>query len=163
MDDDFYIFDDKNAKKIDVYEVYKITSGLENAPMRTARLKIGLFGSWTPDYLNGFNISEILKWERRNDLRELHLKITSLSDVPYVSPFVKDSGGNVEFNGGIYIDIFKVIQAQLNFTYEIVLPSDGSYGILDDNGEWNGMVKMVKDREVDASKIVIIMFDTALL
>ena len=38
----------------------------------------------------------------------------------------------------------------MNFTYEIILPSDGSFGTVDENGDWNGMVKMAIDHEIDA-------------
>ena len=38
----------------------------------------------------------------------------------------------------------------MNFTYEIILPPDGSFGTVDENGDWNGMVKMAIDHEIDA-------------
>ena len=43
-----------------------------------------------------------------------------------------------------------LFQAQLNFTYEIILPPDGKYGTVDENGVWNGMVKMTMENDIDA-------------
>ena len=45
-------------------------------------------------------------------------------------------------------------QNHFNFTYEIVPPPDGNYGIFDEKTQqWNGMIRMAKDRQIDASKI----------
>ena len=40
-----------------------------------------------------------------------------------------------------------------------MLPSDGSYGTVDENGDWNGMVKMAMNNEIDV--IVCAMTVTA--
>jgi hypothetical protein len=37
----------------------------------------------------------------------------------------------------------------MNFTYTIVRPLDGKWGIGDESGIWNGMIGMVKRKEVD--------------
>ena len=57
----------------------------------------------------GFEINHLIKWDRRTSLKGVKLRITSLPDVPFIMPF---NQGQIEnpFNGGIYIDIFKVIQ-----------------------------------------------------
>ena len=37
----------------------------------------------------------------------------------------------------------------MNFTYTLVRPPDGKWGVSDDSGNWNGMLGMVKRNEVD--------------
>ena len=62
----------------------------------------------------GFQIDQEVKWERRGNLKGLHLKITSMPDIPYVMTFKTQKNKSPAFNGGIYIDIFKVIQVKYN-------------------------------------------------
>ena len=52
--------------------------------------------------------------------------------------------GNARFEG-FAIDLFKHISEflQFNVTYKIV--DDGSYGSMDEHGNWNGMIREVMD------------------
>ncbi|CAD5124605.1 DgyrCDS12875 [Dimorphilus gyrociliatus] len=49
---------------------------------------------------------------------------------------------------GLIIDLTNYIAGDLNFTYEIVLPKDMSWGTLK-NGTWNGLVKQILDKDID--------------
>lgn len=48
--------------------------------------------------------------------------------------------GNDRFEG-FCIDLLKELATVLGFTYEIRLVPDGRYGIPDDKGQWNGMIR----------------------
>ncbi|XP_041351058.1 glutamate receptor ionotropic, kainate 4-like [Gigantopelta aegis] len=49
---------------------------------------------------------------------------------------------------GFSIDLLKALARRLNFTYEFVEPTHGTWGVLD-NGSWNGLVGMMERREAD--------------
>ena len=40
----------------------------------------------------------------------------------------------------------------LNFTYILKEPKDGAFGTLQDDGTWNGMVRLLQDQEADIGK-----------
>ncbi|XP_071743825.1 glutamate receptor ionotropic, delta-2-like [Lepeophtheirus salmonis] len=67
------------------------------------------------------------------------------------SPFfeiTEDSNGNLSYSG-IMWSALNFFASAMNFEYEILRPSDGQWGVGDENGEWNGMLGMVKRNEVD--------------
>lgn len=138
LDDDFFIVSDEMV----LQEVYKISSGFMKTHHEDPILVFNTFGSWNP---YGFSIKEPIKWERRKNLQGTHWIITSLPDPPYVLDFQSN-----QLNGGIYVDIFKAIQNHLNFTYDLILPPDGNFGAMNENGTWNGMIKSLIHHEVDA-------------
>ncbi|XP_063870807.1 probable glutamate receptor isoform X2 [Scylla paramamosain] len=45
--------------------------------------------------------------------------------------------------------LLSILSAQLNFTYTIKRPPDGSWGVLLEDGSWTGMVGMVNRKEAD--------------
>ena len=47
------------------------------------------------------------------------------------------------------ISLHEPVQESLNFTTTILRPPDGAWGKPADNGDWNGMVGMVKRNEAD--------------
>lgn len=51
--------------------------------------------------------------------------------------------------GGIMWDVLLQLSRSMNFTFSIIRPPDGKWGILEANGSWNGMVGMVSRQEVD--------------
>ncbi|XP_076442814.1 uncharacterized protein LOC143281489 [Babylonia areolata] len=63
-------------------------------------------------------------------------------------PFVvvEEVNGTKQY-GGFCIDILKALSFSLNFTYEVLVPEDGQYGSIK-NGNWTGLVRMLKDKEV---------------
>ena len=42
---------------------------------------------------------------------------------------------------GYIIDMLKALSVQLNFEYELYEVPDGKNGMMNDKGEWNGMVR----------------------
>ena len=44
--------------------------------------------------------------------------------------------------------IYLIFQNSLNFTYTLIKPSDGQWGILK-NGKWTGMIGALQHKEVD--------------
>ena len=63
----------------------------------------------------------------------------------------EDSGGGAAnaLYSGVSYKILQFLENALNFTSNIVRPPDGSWGSIDDQGRWGGMVGMVKRKEVD--------------
>ena len=37
----------------------------------------------------------------------------------------------------------------MNFTYTVIKPPDGKYGGIEPDGTWNGMVKLLANRDID--------------
>ena len=76
-----------------------------------------------------------------------------------------------EMEGGVYVEIFHVLQVfsytiqhqnmiisilvvfhskdLLNFTYTLTKPQEGNFGRLSKDGTWNGMIRLLQDRDVD--------------
>ena len=41
------------------------------------------------------------------------------------------------------------LQEIMNFTYTVIKPPDGQYGVIQPDGTWNGMVKLLANQDVD--------------
>uniref|UniRef100_A0A914V8H1 Ionotropic glutamate receptor L-glutamate and glycine-binding domain-containing protein n=1 Tax=Plectus sambesii TaxID=2011161 RepID=A0A914V8H1_9BILA len=52
---------------------------------------------------------------------------------------------------GFCIDLLEEMAALLHFNYTIFEVDDGSYGIQDDHGRWNGLVGVLQRGEADLS------------
>jgi hypothetical protein len=50
---------------------------------------------------------------------------------------------------GFYFQLFTMIQEKLNFSYSMVMSPDDSYGVLDEDGNWTGLVGMLHNNEAD--------------
>eukprot|EP00081_Caenorhabditis_elegans_P011196 NP_001337311.1 GLutamate Receptor family (AMPA) [Caenorhabditis elegans] len=55
-------------------------------------------------------------------------------------PFVQRTGDPDTPYEGYCIDLINMIQVEVNFTYTIYEVEDGSFGTMDDNGNWNGLI-----------------------
>ena len=76
-----------------------------------------------------------------------HLIVAANNWTPYIT--FKDKGnGTIEYSGFMY-DALVFLSESLNFTYKIISSPDGKWGVGDENGNWNGMLGMVKRNEVD--------------
>ena len=51
--------------------------------------------------------------------------------------------------GGMYGAILEDLSRFMNFTYDLVIPTDGEWGVLKSDGTWDGVVGQLEDREVD--------------
>ena len=58
----------------------------------------------------------------------------------------RDVKGNIKYSGLIFA-LLDVIGKKLNFTYNVKEPADGLWGT-SENGQWNGMVKQLINKEV---------------
>lgn len=53
--------------------------------------------------------------------------------------------GKVTYSG-YCIDLIKELQKLMQFQYELYEAPDGKYGRMDENTEWNGLVKELVDK-----------------
>ncbi|CAH0391759.1 unnamed protein product [Bemisia tabaci] len=66
-------------------------------------------------------------------------------------PFImreKDENGNWKFSG-YCIDLIEEIKSQIGFEYEIYVVPDNNFGNMDENGQWNGMIKELVEKRAD--------------
>ncbi|KAK0406372.1 hypothetical protein QR680_018535 [Steinernema hermaphroditum] len=66
-----------------------------------------------------------------------HYRVAIIVSPPFIQYNADKNGPRYE---GYCIDLLKLIQERLQFTYELFLVEDGSYGTMDDNGNWNGLI-----------------------
>ncbi len=52
---------------------------------------------------------------------------------------------------GYCIDLLREMATLLNFTYDIVEVEDGTYGVTDEMGGWNGIIGVLQRHEADLS------------
>ena len=60
-----------------------------------------------------------------------------------------DNATNESTYSGIYYDVIQEFSRYLNMSYSIVLPQDGAWGHITENGTWSGLVGQLANREVD--------------
>nr|XP_002730360.1 PREDICTED: glutamate receptor 1-like [Saccoglossus kowalevskii] len=83
------------------------------------------------------------------DLSNTTLIITTILEEPFMMVRSDNTTGNDRFHG-FCKDLLDKLQMALQFEYELELVPDGNFGSLDpETGEWNGMVRQLKEREVD--------------
>uniref|UniRef100_A0A8C2G4G5 Glutamate receptor n=1 Tax=Cyprinus carpio TaxID=7962 RepID=A0A8C2G4G5_CYPCA len=85
------------------------------------------------------------------DLDIVSLKEDGLQkEEPYVMLKRSDKAlvGNDRFEG-FCIDLLKELASIMGFSYEIHLVPDGKYGLQDDKGQWNGMIKELMEHRAD--------------
>uniref|UniRef100_A0ABD2WDN8 Ionotropic glutamate receptor C-terminal domain-containing protein n=1 Tax=Trichogramma kaykai TaxID=54128 RepID=A0ABD2WDN8_9HYME len=64
------------------------------------------------------------------------------------APFVMQSSVDGRFSG-LLIDLLNELARRLRFRYKITVLGENEYGIMNDEGEWDGMIGMLKDGEAD--------------
>ncbi|XP_050723459.1 ionotropic receptor 93a-like [Eriocheir sinensis] len=100
---------------------------------------------WTP--LGGLMLFDDLFPHVTGGFRGRTIPVTSVHYPPW-QIFVRDRNGKVVREEGLMFEILKQMAAKLNFTYVVRPPPDNQWGTMNKNGEWNGMMGMVKDKEV---------------
>ena len=103
-------------------------------------------GSWIPAH--GFNIPVTNVWSRRS-LNGHQLRGATVQSKPYIT-YIEDNCTRKDCFKGIYADIWHELQSKMNFTY--TMNRVYIYGQLT-KGSWNGMVRMLKDGEVDITPV----------
>ncbi|XP_048452663.1 glutamate receptor ionotropic, kainate 2 [Rhincodon typus] len=104
-------------------------------------------GTWETS--SGLNMTENRKGKTANitdSLSNRSLVVTTILEEPYVMFKKSDKPlyGNSRFEG-FCIDLLKELSNILGFTYEVRLVDDGRYGVQDEKGQWNGMVRELMD------------------
>ena len=56
-----------------------------------------------------------------------------------------DENGNIVFDG-YCIELLHDIKKILNFEYDIYEVKDGTYGVMNEDNEWNGMIRELVDK-----------------
>ena len=147
FDDDFIIALNQNDGQVLLWELYKIGSLM---PIQNINV-----GKWTT--LDGLEFSKSHKWVRRSDLLGYNFKVTSLIEAPYISKIELDSR-TAKYNlEGSFVDLLNLLSETLNFTYTYIPPPDGAWGVLQEDGTWNGMINLIQKEEVDFGRYIIIL------
>ncbi|XP_014235699.1 ionotropic receptor 25a-like [Trichogramma pretiosum] len=64
------------------------------------------------------------------------------------APFVMQSSVDGRFSG-LLIDLLNELARRLRFRYKITVLGENEYGIMNDEGEWDGMIGMLKNGKAD--------------
>ncbi|XP_043206928.1 ionotropic receptor 25a-like [Amphibalanus amphitrite] len=74
-------------------------------------------------------------------------RIVTLEQPPFIIKKM-DENGNIVFDG-YCIELLHDIQKILNFEYDIYEVKDGTYGVMNEDNEWNGMIRELVDKKAD--------------
>ncbi|WKX93524.1 hypothetical protein Q1695_011082 [Nippostrongylus brasiliensis] len=107
-------------------------------------------GNWSERIGWQFDDRYANKWEfdvdpDAVDLAGIHLRVVVYLEEPFVT---KNADNEYE---GFCIDLLNEMAAILKFNYTIIEVQDGSYGIEDDSGRWNGIIGVLQRHEADVS------------
>ena len=146
FNDDFIVaLNQKNGSLI-LWELYKIGSML---PIQHINI-----GKWTTS--GGLKFTNTHKWNRRSNLLGYNFKFTSLVSAPYMTKIELDSiTGKYDLEGS-FADVLNVSAETLNFTYTYIPSPDGVWGVLKEDGTWNGMMNLIQKEEVDFGEHIMI-------
>ncbi|CAD5211404.1 unnamed protein product [Bursaphelenchus okinawaensis] len=92
-----------------------------------------------------------LEFRRKGDRLDLNghkLRVVVYLEEPFVIR-VDDKDG-IRYDG-FCIDLLKEMSKVLNFTFEIFEVEDGTYGVQDETGRWNGIIGVLQRHEADLS------------
>ncbi|CAF2721364.1 unnamed protein product [Rotaria sp. Silwood2] len=85
---------------------------------------------------------------RKQEIQNQRLKVTTLIEPPYVMWNGNETNSTQNFFG-FCIDILLDLAERLNFTYEIDIVKDKTFGKKNDKGEWNGIIGELVQRKAD--------------
>ncbi|XP_071516701.1 ionotropic receptor 25a isoform X2 [Panulirus ornatus] len=74
-------------------------------------------------------------------------RITTVQQSPFIYKRTNEEG-EVEYSG-YCIDLINEIKAIVDFEYELFEAPDGKFGTMNDDMEWNGMIKQLIDKQAD--------------
>ncbi|XP_047486802.1 LOW QUALITY PROTEIN: ionotropic receptor 93a-like [Penaeus chinensis] len=119
--------------------------GLQAAEvMDSERFELLNVADWRP--MTGLSLLDDLFPHVTGGFRGRTIPVTSVHYPPW-QIFEKDNSGRVVGYSGLMFEVLNELASKLNFTYVVRPPSDGKWGAKE-NGQWNGMVKMIMDKEV---------------
>ncbi|KAF2346982.1 Ionotropic glutamate receptor L-glutamate and glycine-binding domain, partial [Trinorchestia longiramus] len=99
---------------------------------------------WLPQ--SGLAIYDSLFPHVTGGFRGRTIKVASIDYPPWQK--LEEVGGKVVGHSGLMFDILDELSHRLNFTYEVVTPTDGMWGVRDKNGRFNGMMRQLINKEV---------------
>jgi ionotropic glutamate receptor len=65
---------------------------------------------------------------------------------------VEDENNGFHFEG-YCVDLIEEIRKLVGFEYEIYVAPDNKFGNMDENGQWNGMIKELTEKVPSCAKI----------
>ena len=148
FDDDFIIGINKTSlNHVELWELYRIGNG---SPIQHINL-----GIWNSN--SGLQLTKSKKWHRRRDLKGHHFKTTALVESPFISKLeLNPSTGKYDVVGS-FVDLLDLYAKTMNFTYTLEPPPDNSWGGLQPDGSWNGMMYLVDNQIVDIGKYSLLI------
>ncbi|EGT60541.1 hypothetical protein CAEBREN_28776 [Caenorhabditis brenneri] len=107
-------------------------------------------GNWSEKRGWNFDSRYANRWEfdidpDSEDLEGLHLRVVVYLEEPFV---IKTGENQYE---GFCIDLLNEMTKVLKFNYTIIEVQDGTYGIEDESGRWNGIIGALQRHEADLS------------
>ncbi|KAJ4427788.1 hypothetical protein ANN_25441 [Periplaneta americana] len=118
-------------------EVYRISP--------TMPLRAEYFGNWTSR--DGLACTTAALYDRRRNLKGLHLKAGIIH--AGFTKITRNSNGTAVDVGALFGDLWHVVEEHLQFKSEYHEPPDNAFGILLDNGSWNGLMGLTISGEVE--------------
>ncbi|CAF1315137.1 unnamed protein product [Didymodactylos carnosus] len=112
-------------------------------------------GTWTSSYdCVRLNIQRNYTKDfeiRKHEIENQNLRVITIIEPPYVMLNNSSSSYTNETKDffGFCIDILKELSIRLNFTYEISVVADGTFGKRNDSGKWNGIIGELVARRAD--------------
>ncbi|XP_068245224.1 glutamate receptor ionotropic, kainate 2-like [Palaemon carinicauda] len=126
------------SSEVTLLDVYSVNHNL--MPM------IQTYGKWLER--SSVMVSEHSWMNRRSNLTGMHLRCTTMEQLPFIHLSNQDELLNVQIIGGYAGDVWHTLQEFLGFTYKCYMPPDGKFGTK--SGEvWSGLVKEVLDDRAD--------------
>ncbi|CAO4365013.1 unnamed protein product [Caenorhabditis nigoni] len=113
-------------------------------------LRSECLGNWSEKRGWNFDSRYANRWEfdidpDSEDLEGLHLRVVVYLEEPFV---IKTGENKYE---GFCIDLLNEMTKVLKFNYTIIEVQDGTYGIEDESGRWNGIIGALQRHEADLS------------
>ena len=78
--------------------------------------------------------------------------------MPYVG-LQQNDNGETTLEKGIFVDIFKELTRLINCSYLTIPPPDGTFGALQGDGTWSGMVGQLDTKRVDLGMLLVQIID----
>ncbi|XP_064109541.1 glutamate receptor ionotropic, kainate 2-like [Macrobrachium nipponense] len=115
--------------------------------------RVVLSASWTESTgLDVYGDQQLFpnKFKKLRDGAEIVVAGNNLPPHISIQEVAKENGQGREFlYSGPVMRLLRILATNVNFTYRLVQPPDGSWGILFPNGTWNGIIGMILKKEVD--------------
>ncbi|CAF1076629.1 unnamed protein product [Rotaria sordida] len=108
-------------------------------------------GLWSSNVPNRLEIQRNFTKDyeiRKQEIQHQKLKVATLIEPPYVMWIQNDTNSTQKF-AGFCIDILLDLADRLNFTYEIDIVKDKTFGKKNEKGEWNGIIGELVYRRAD--------------